>query len=123
MCFFLELYGTYVFNLKLNRDDARQHCIVLGGSLLEVRTQEEINRATQLRVQGVSPLSWIGAQYDLQRDEWIWISNSEAIDLNIFSWIESLDPSEHCAFLSSFGYPVSLNCNSTADVACDFGYN
>ena len=116
-----------MFDEALSWDGARQHCIGLGGRLLEVRTQEELDRAAQLRVQQqFSPWMWIGGRYDSARGEWIWISNSEAVNLTLFLSMDMLDlEAQYGGCLVMYGGRNLANddCNSVSRFACDFVYN
>ena len=109
---------------SLTYDDARQYCTSLGGRLLEVRTQDEVDRAAQLFDQQYSYYRMmIGGRYDSGRAEWIWSSNSEAINLNIFSSTGGLNLGlGECLLLSDTGDLSSYNCDDVWIYACDSLY-
>ena len=114
--------GSHLFDATMSWDDAQQHCIGLGGRLLEIRTQEELGRAIQLQLDFEIGFvfMWIGGEYDSTREEWIWSSNSDAINLTIFSSIEGLDLNGDGCVEFYQGSLSSYNCNFPNYVACDY---
>ena len=104
-------------------EDSREHCIEEGGLLLEVRTQDEFDRAAQLQLQAGIDFMWLGGKYDGTRDEWVWISNSEPIDLNV-PWMSSVVQEGYGRCLEMHrGTLHGTMCSFNSYVACDIFYN
>ena len=76
---------TYVLvRVPMNWHDAKQSCSDMGGHLMEVRNNEEYQRARLFAKENGSPV-WLGGN-DLQEEaNWVWDSNGEQISLTQFT--------------------------------------
>ena len=121
--FFLELKFSQLFPVAMIWEDSREHCTGEGGLLLEVRTQDEFDRAAQLQLQAGIDFMWLGGKYDDARDEWVWSSNSEAIDLNV-PWMSDVVQEGYGRCLEMHqGTLYGPLCSLNSNVACEFFYN
>ena len=106
---------------------ARQICIDLGGRLMEVRTQEDYDRALQLSLQ--IGRFWLGGSDIQEEGVWVWNSNGERFYRNSFWFPYSTDPiyvstEFNClAFLRLTDNHVGMNpdrCYSARNYTCEF---
>ena len=91
----------------------------MGGRLIEIRTQDENDRAHILF--GDSPF-WLGANDKQEEGHWVWESNQEDVNLNEF-WFEgrpSDNSQRNCLILfpdrGMFDYICSDRFNSFCDM-------
>ena len=119
----LQFSGSrYVLNGDLKTwHEANQTCIEIGARLMEIRTQEEYETALQFEEELRS--FWLGGS-DLQGEgNWVWDSNDEEINLNVF-W-ESGSPFEfkelnyNCIAMQSDGME-DLRCSRTRPTVCEY---
>ena len=105
----------------MNWYDAKQHCIGLGGHLLEVRTQEDFDRAMEVRGQA-GTIIWLGGYFDTVIANWVWASNLEEIDPTAF-WLNS-NPGHFsnldCVALYPGYYYQYTSCTFNRPFACEF---
>ena len=66
--------------------DAKQHCNEMGARLMEIRTQEQLEKAQQF-YQELRDQFWLGASDEQTEGIWVWDSNQEEVDLNEF-WLD-----------------------------------
>ena len=91
---FLFLEQKYILSSQLKTwADAREECINRGRHLMEVRTQEEFDKAVQLVAQTENGMFWIGGSDLQQEGVWVWDSNRERMDMDEF-WNDN-EPNNH----------------------------
>ena len=102
--FFYAVTRSLKFAERKTWDDAQQHCLSLGRRLMEVRSQDDNDRAMQIisEPNGINHI-WLGGNA-IQDDIWIWNSDGERINLDQF-WQDGEPNSSHedCLEIRSMG--------------------
>ena len=102
------------YTTKKTQPKAKQHCIRLGGRLMEVRTQHDYDKAVEKRERNTV---WIGVKKN--NGKWKWLSNGERMKMNQF-WIPGRpDSSAECATLRGAGFGDD-RCDKTFQYLCEF---
>ena len=70
---------------RLTWNDAKQACIDMGARLMELRTQDEFDRALQFRLD-LGTL-WLGGTDSGTENNWRWISNNDPINWSSQYWL------------------------------------
>ena len=101
--------------------DAKRHCNLLNGRLMEVRTQEEFDLVKRFKMELLRNSIWLGGSDREIEGEWRWESNAELIDMNKF-W-ESGEPndqnsSEDCLVLGNHEFN-DQDCSKTRVSVCE----
>ena len=123
--FFLLFSGSYVIGTSLKTwAAAQQYCIDLGGRLMEVRTQEDFDRA--IRVEEETSLFWLGGSDVLEEGVWVWDSNNQQINLDVF-WYHATEPNgdteQNCLIFALSAQYVGLasdDCELRRRFICEF---
>ena len=100
-------------------EDAKSNCAAMGARLMEVRNQEEFDRALRFRLTIPSPI-WLGGSDIQVEGNWVWDSNGEAVNLNQF-WLETRpdnSPSRNCILLDRGMF--DFGCNYGQSSFCEF---
>ena len=100
--------------------DAKDYCISRGARLLEVRTQEQYNMAVRLRNE-LGFHVWIGATDIQSEGTWIWESDGQLVNLNLY-WLSNRPGSTNnydCLALSNIGFYDFL-CSVPQRSVCEF---
>ena len=99
--------------------DAQQHCINVGGHLMEVKAHEEFEKALQFR----NELDdfWLGGNDIQDEGVWIWDSNDEMMNRNRF-WENdqpnNLEADQHCLQMYSGGFN-DRSCTILKSFVCE----
>ena len=100
--------------------DAQQYCSSLGSRLMEVRTQEDYDRAQQIRSEKGGNI-WLGGSDIADEGVWIWNSNGEGINMDQFWMINQPDNftvSEDCIEITGVGFNDS-RCAKIVSFVCE----
>lgn len=68
---------------RMRWPDARDRCNILGGNLLEPKTQDEYEEARQLRAEARTWI-WLGGSDHVTEGTWKWSSDGSPVDLTRF---------------------------------------
>ena len=93
----------------------------MGRRLMEVRTQEDYERALQLFQELGNYPFWLGGNDIEEEGVWVWDSNDEVIDMNRFWYSgEPSDNSEDCIMMwAPIGF-CDYTCSESLPYICEF---
>ena len=109
------LLGTVFDNQYKSRDgwsETKEYCESLDRRLLEIRTQQQFDRAEQFLKETYVPF-WLGGSDEAVEGTWRWQSNNERMNMTVF-WqsgqTENNGPNHHCLAFHNQGFVV-LDCH------------
>ena len=109
----------YISNESMSWIDCKNYCTLLGGNLLEVRTQEEFDQAQNLRSE-IGSQFWLGGSYREADGEWRWESNDDLINMTQF-WADGQPyKNERCLTIYGDGF-YDNSCSSSHQYVCHLG--
>ena len=102
------------YGSKKTQPNAKRHCIGLGGRLMEIRSQHDHDKATQMRQGSVV---WIGVKKNSGRYKWL--SNGERMDMTQFWESGRPDSGAECVAMRGSGF-TDDRCTKTFAFLCEF---
>ena len=117
------LAGSYFVQLEGKTwADARQHCVDNDAHLMEVRTQEEYDRA--LGIWDEVGNFWLGGNDIEEEGVWVWNSNGEVIDMSRF-WLAGRpyagETGRNCLMMASDTGFEDYNCAASSySYVCEY---
>ena len=109
----------YISNESMSWQDSKDYCSLLGGYLLEVRTQEEFDQAQNFRSE-IGSQFWLGGSHRAVDGEWRWESNDESINMSKFWASGQPYKDENCLTIYDDGFN-DQSCSSTQHFVCRLG--
>ena len=99
---------------------AKKHCLSLNTRLMEIRTQEDFDRAKRIKSEIGSDF-YVGGSDRKVEGEWLWESNGELIDINRFwrRWEPNDNGGQDCLYMRSGGFD-DWKCDEDQAFVCDF---
>ena len=109
----------YISNESISWLDCKDYCTLLGGFLLEVRTQVEFEQAHNFRSE-IGSQFWLGGSYREAEGEWRWESIDDSILMTQFWASGQPYKDESCLTLYDDGFNYQL-CSTTQHFVCHLG--
>ena len=111
-----------MFTNRKQWTEAREHCSSLGRRLLEIRTPNDLYRASQVYTEinsgGTTVGLWLGGHRSNFGDEFKWISNGDPINVNDNFWFVSNNAYSNCVALYQ-RLRYSAFCSTRMGYACE----
>lgn len=92
--YFISKYGYRLFLTKVSWEEARVTCEMLPeykGRLVEIQEKLVTDHLLYIMSDNFTAIRhiWIGGQFDVAEDKWIWVNSGEEIDLSMLNWVKN----------------------------------